>query len=208
MTPEKTLERFIIYRLILSNPNIQGQENIFSSQIAKLTGNTSTQVRRDLMVLGVQGHSKNGYSVREIIESIQRVLEPEEGIPMVLTGIGNLGRAILGYFATMKPRFNLLAAFDKDPDKVNRVIAGCHCYPLEKISEVLTDKKVEVGIIAVPSSASQSAADALVKAGVKGLVHFDTAPIIVPKGVYLENMRMNLLLEKVAFFVRQNQKEV
>ena len=207
MTPERTLERLIIYRLILEKLKAGHVASVFSGRIAEVTGNTPAQVRRDLMEVGAEGNPKSGYDVDDLLEKIQNMLEPADGIPMVLVGIGNLGRAIMGYFSSMRPRFNLVAAFDVDDSKTGRVVAGCRCYPLKEIRDVLQNRKVQVGIIAVPGAATQKAADLLVEAGVKGLVHFDTEPITVPDGVYLENMRMNLMFEKVAFFVRQKEQE-
>jgi redox-sensing transcriptional repressor len=176
---------------------------MFSKDLAELSGNNPAQVRRDLMAVGYNGgNPQNGYTVVDLAEKIRQLLEPIEGIPMVLIGVGNLGRAILGYFSRLKPKFNLIAAFDTDETKVGRVIAGCNCFHSNEIMKVLKNRTVELGIITVPETYAQKAADVLIGAGVKGIVNFAPIPIKVRSEVYLENMQMDMIFEKAAFFAR------
>ena len=205
MTSVKTIERLIVYHTILEQNAAQGIENMFSKDLADLTGNNPAQVRRDLMVVGYHGNPQKGYSVTDLAEKIGQLLEPVEGIPMVLVGIGNLGRAILGYFSRLRPKFNLIAAFDTDEMKVGKVIAGCKCRHSNEIIRVLTNRIVEIGVITVPETNAQEVADALVDAGVKGIVNFAPVPIKVGCEVYLENMQMDLTFKKAAYFARMKE---
>jgi redox-sensing transcriptional repressor len=202
MTPRKTLERLIMYRIVLEQNAAQGVTHLFSKDLAEHAGNNPAQVRRDLMAVGYSGNPQKGYAIADLNEKIRLLLEPPEGIPMALIGIGNLGRAILGYFTKLKPKFKLVAAFDTDETKIGRVIAGCRCYHAKDMTGILTANPIQLGIITVPESYAQKAADQLVATGVKGIVNFAPTPIKVPVGVYLENMQMTLTFEKVAYFVR------
>ena len=202
MPPTKTLERLIMYRIVLEQNAGQGVTHLFSKDLADQTGSNPAQVRRDLMAVGYSGNPQKGYAVIDLIEKIRHMLEPAEGIPMTLIGIGNLGRAIVGHFNRLKPKFNLVAAFDTDENKIGRVIAGCHCYHVNEIPEVLAPYIIQLGIITVPESYAQKAADQLIAAGVRGIANFAPTPIRVPAGVYLENMQLTLTFEKVAYFAR------
>lgn len=205
MISTRSIERLIMYRLLLERVETQGVKNIYSKQIADLSGNTAAQVRRDLMLVGYTGNPKNGYNVHVLLEGIKSLLEPDEGIRMALVGVGNLGRAILRYFGTMKPKFDVVAAFDRDPGKVNRVISGCRCHHIDSMKGVIGHQRVQVGIITVPGNQAQNVADLLIEAGVKGLVNFAPEPILVPARVYTENMHMTTTIEKVAYFIRMNE---
>lgn len=202
MTPEKTLERLILYQIVLEQIEAQGVTHLFSKDLARQAGSNPAQVRRDLMTVGYNGNPQKGYAVTDLIETIRTMLRPEEGISIALVGIGNLGRAILGYFTRMKPKFKLVAAFDSDESKIGRVIAGARCYHSNEIETVLRQQTVSLGVITVPESHAQKTADRLVAANVRGIVNFAPIPIRVPNNVYLENMHMTLTFEKVAYFAR------
>jgi redox-sensing transcriptional repressor len=202
MAPEKTLERLILYQIVLEQNEAQGVTHLFSKDLAIQAGSNPAQVRRDLMTVGYNGNPQKGYAVGELIEKIRSMLQPQEGISMALVGVGNLGRAILGYFTRLKPKFNLVAAFDTEESKVGRVIAGARCYHSNEIETVLRDHPVSLGVITVPETHAQKAADQLVAANIRGIVNFAPVPIRVPAYVYLENMHMTLTFEKVAYFAR------
>jgi len=202
LTSQKTIERLILYRLLLEQLELQGTANVYSNQLAELSGNTSAQVRRDLMTVGYLGNPRHGYKISELLKGIKALLEPQQGIAMVVIGIGNLGRAILGYFYPLKPKFNLVAAFDNDEHKINRVISGCRTYPVHQISTVLSVTTIDLGIITVPADQAQAAANVLIRAGIKGLVNFSPAPVKVPEDVFIENMHMTMTFEKVVYFSR------
>ena len=202
MIPQRTFQRLITYRKILEQLTDQGTINTFSVDLAELSGCTAVQVRSDLMCVGYSGSPQNGYIVKELHKKIQALIEPTEGISMALIGIGNLGRAILGYFGRLHPKFNLIAAFDTDENKTNRVICGCKCYPISEIRGVLLPNSVQLGIITVPSSVAQEAANLLSAIGVKGIVNFAPTPIKLPNDIFVENMDITSTFEKVAYFAR------
>jgi redox-sensing transcriptional repressor len=74
---------------------------------------------------------------------------------------------------------------------------------VEDLPKVAAAESINVGIITVPASAAQDAADLLVRAGVRGVLNFAPVPIRVPPGVYVEDIDMTMSLEKVAYFARK-----
>ncbi len=155
------------------------------------------------MVLGCTGSPTHGYDVDCLIESVAQVLDAPEGQRVALVGIGNLGRAVLAYFVGRRPKLSIVAAFDKDPQKVERVTHGCPCLPMDSLGKTIREKCIEVGIITVPAGAAQEVADTLCEAGVMGLLNFAPVRLWVPSTVYVEDIDVTMSLEKVAFFARQ-----
>ncbi len=200
---EKNLGRLSLYRRLLNRLQAEGIRNIYSHELARMAGGTAAQVRRDLMAVGSLGSPKRGYSVRELIESIGIFLDAPHGEGAAIVGVGNLGRAIMAYFAGRRPRLSIVAAFDSDPSKVNRVIHGCRCYPVEDIERVVREEGVNVAIITVPAREAQATAETLVRAGVRGLLNFAPVPLRVGPDVYVEDIDMTMALEKVAYFARR-----
>lgn len=201
---EKTVGRLCQYRRYLTELAADGVSSVYSHQIASCTGGSSAQVRRDIMALGYSGSPTKGYIVADLAESIAEYLDAPEGQRVALVGIGNLGRALLAFFANRRPRLSIVAAFDSDASKAGRVIHGCRCYADYDMARVIEKERVAIGIIAVPVEAARRVADDLVAAGVRGLLNFAPAPLEAPKHVYVEDIDVTMSLEKVAFFSRRN----
>jgi redox-sensing transcriptional repressor len=200
--PEKTVERLSEYRRSLLNCISEGKTHIFSHDLAKLHNITAVQVRRDIMFIGYTSAQRKGYDIKEMIDVIGRILDAETGINVAIVGIGNLGRAITSYFSGKRSKLNIVASFDNDADKTDRVIAGVPCYHISKIPEIVKTHGISIGIITVPSDYAAEISKSLVMAGIKGILNFTSVPLNVPEHVYLENSDMITLLEKVAYFVR------
>ena len=202
MISAKTIGRLSLYRRLLRTLIDDGRQNIYSHELAAMAGASAAQVRRDIMNIGYSGNPNRGYDVGELAKSIGNFIDTPDGQRAALVGVGNLGRAILAYFAGRRPKLSIEAAFDNDPQKVARVIKGCRCYPIEKLNTVIQKKNISIGIITVPAGEAQKAADYLIQTGVKGLLNFAPVPLKVPSNIYVEDIDMTMSLEKVAYFAR------
>jgi redox-sensing transcriptional repressor len=203
MVAINTIGRFSIYRRILNRLLSENSKNIFSHQLAVMAGVTPAQVRRDIMSIGYSGTPNRGYGVADLIESIGLSLDDPEGQRAALVGIGNLGRAILAYFSGRRPKLAIMAAFDTNPKKFDRVIQGCRCFNIERLEEIVRKLGIDIGIITVPSDEAQKVANALVHAGIKGILNYAPVRIQVPVNIYVEEIDMTMALEKVAYFARK-----
>lgn len=199
----KVVARMSRYRRLLLNLLHDKTEAVYSHELARLCGSTAPQVRKDLVTIRCSGCPAKGYNVRELLEQIQEFLDAPDGQQVALVGVGNLGRAILGYFAGRRLHLNIAAAFDRDPEKVDRVVHGCRCHHLDELASIVREKRIDVAILAVPAAAAQELADQLVLAGVRGILNFVPVPLRVPRGVYVEDADMTSSLECVAFFARE-----
>ncbi len=206
MASEKTIGRLTLYRRILNECIQEGTESIHSHTLAAKAGASSAQVRRDLMESGYVGHSRRGYDVMGLIESLREFLDAPEGQGVALVGVGNLGRAILAYFVGRRPSLAIRAAFDIDPQKVGRVVHGCRCHPMETIEDVIAEEGITTAVLAVPVDSAQEAAERLVRGGVRGILNFAPIPLTLPETVHVENIDMSMALEKVAYFSRDDQQ--
>jgi len=207
MISERTIGRLSLYRRLLRDLLADGEKSIFSHQLAAMAGGTAAQVRRDIMAIGYSGSPVHGYDLEQLLKSIGHYLDAAQTQNVALVGVGNLGRALLAYFVGRHPTLSVVAAFDSDPVKANRVIHGCRCYPLEDVKAIVRERDIRLGIIAVPAPEAQAVANALCQAGVRGLLNFAPLRLWVPEHVYVENLDVTMSLEKVAFFARQGEFE-
>ena len=196
-----------LYRRLLESSIPGGRDTVFSHELAGLACVTPAQVRRDLMATGCSGSPGRGYRIRDLIEGISKVLDDPEGQSVALVGVGNLGRAILAYFSGRRRNLRITASFDVDPLKTGRVINGCRCYSMSELGDVLERGRIKTAILAVPAGKAQETTDALVAAGVRGILNYAPVPLRVPDGVFLEERDMTMSLETVAFFARKTALE-
>jgi len=201
--PDKAIERLSLYRRLLVNLAAEQVRFIYSHELAQKAGRTAAQVRRDMMILDFSGSPTKGYEVAKLIDAIGGFLDAGGLQEIALVGVGNLGRAFLSYFAGRRPNLSITVAFDKDPAKVDRVIHGCRCHRMEELPSLIPARGINTAILAVPAWEAQAVADALVGAGIFGLLNFAPARLYVPDSVFVENVDLTTSLEKVAFFARR-----
>ena len=203
--PVQTIGRLSLYRRLLLDLSAGGMRQIYSHQLASAAVATPAQVRRDLMTIGFTGSPRRGYAVAELIGAANAVLAQSVETSVALVGVGNLGRAILAYYTNRQPWVRFLAAFDRDPDKANRIIHGCRVYPFEQAEDVLVRERIRAAVIAVPAGEAQHVADRLVLAGVRSVLNFAPVRLHLPTGAYVEDMDMTTALDRVAYYAHQQR---
>jgi redox-sensing transcriptional repressor len=203
--PERTVERLSEYRRSLLQCLDEGKTHIFSHELADLHHNTAVQVRRDIMFIGYTSMQRKGYDVKDLVEVIGGILDSEKGLNVAVVGVGNLGRAVTHYFVGKRAKLNIIATFDVDPNKIDRLISGVKCYPLSRLEEMVKIHRIFIAIVTVPADSAVEVTAQLVDAGIRGIMNFTTVPLHVPPDVYLDEYDMITSLEKVAYFVKSSR---
>lgn len=201
--PEKTIERLSAYRRVLRTYQDNQSEFIYSHELASLLNLTPVQVRRDIMLIGYTGTQRKGYSVVELIKKISEILDGSERMSAIVVGMGHLGKAITNFFNAKRSNIDIIAAFESDSAKVDRIISGVKSYHIDSLEMILEDSNVAIAILSLAPREAQDVTDRLVFAGIKGILNFTSVPLNVPDDVSLENYDMTTSMEKLAYFVKQ-----
>ena len=204
--PEKTIERLSEYRGPLLASHKQGITHIFSHVLAGIHGITAVQVRRDLMLIGFSSDTKKGYDVQVLIEYISRILDSPTSMNIAVIGMGHLGQAITKYFNGKGLKLKITAAFDIDPEKVGKHIGGIPCYHMDNFEEVVEEREISIVIVSSPTKVAPTLVLPIINAGIKGVLNFTSTPLNFPQGIIVENYDITTLLEKVAYFVKENEE--
>jgi len=209
--PEPRFSRASVGRLSLYLRRLESlaekdNETVSSLELAKDIGVTDAQVRKDLTALGSLGQPGIGYPTRELISAIRRMLGLDRSWSVALVGVGNLARALLRFRGFHQRGFRFVALFDSDPEKTDQVIEGLTVYPTADIPAVVPSTGAELGLITVPPEAAQAVADALVNAGIRGLLNFAPAVLHLPAHVSLVSVDLTVQLEQLAFLVQLDRE--
>ncbi|MGA2823134.1 MAG: redox-sensing transcriptional repressor Rex [Bacteroidales bacterium] len=204
--PHKTVERLSQYRRSLLLILTKEKTHVFSHEIAQILHITPVQVRRDLMLIGYSGNLRKGYDIKELIDMIGNIIDTDKGQRVAVIGLGNLGKAFISYFKGKRTKLTIVAAFDINPDKIDRIYDGVPCYNINRITEIMKKDSITIGIITVPAEQAPAIAETLVLAGIKGILNYSPKPLNVSPYVYLEEYDMITSLEKVAFFAKKNDE--
>jgi redox-sensing transcriptional repressor len=197
--PRPTAKRLSLYLRELESAADQSQTTISSKQLGATLGLTDAQVRKDLAFFGQFGHPGIGYKVAELIGQIRKIIGTDRQWNAAIVGAGNIGRALMPYARFRRKGFEIVAVFDADERVVGTVIAGHKVRPMKDLPALVRERNILIGIVAVPAEGAQDVANALIEAGVKGILNFAPVRLEVQDEVTVMSVDFLLSLEQLAF---------
>ena len=141
--------------------------------------------------------------MHKLLDELRRILGLNRQWRMALVGIGRLGRAILGYEGFAPQGFRIVEAFDSDPEMVGHKVSGLMIKNTAELEKVLTENRVDVGIVAVPAETAQDVIDALVSCGVRAILNYAPIAAHVPRGVQIKRIDPVLALQGMTYYLKQ-----
>ena len=200
--PMATINRLSIYLRNLDELMVNDVEVISSERLAKQCGVNPAQIRKDLAYFGEFGVRGVGYRVKDLYSQIQEILGLNRPWNMALFGVGNLGSALIRHANFLKHGYKFVAAFDVDPEKINKTLPnGLVIEHVDRFEEVVKERNVEMGIIAVPPASAQSVANQLILAGINGILNFSPVQIQVPDCCRVENVDFSIKLDNLVYHI-------
>lgn len=185
--PEPTLRRlpwYLAYVSLLRNHNV---EYVSSTAIGKELNVDSSQIAKDLSVLGIKGKTRIGYEVEALEQALRSFLGFSCSHNAVMIGVGSLGSALIADTGLERFGLNIVAGFDVNPAIVDSELMGVPIYPVSRISEMQQRLKASIAIIAVPVDKAQAVADMAVAAGIPALWNFTPFRIRTAPGTVIQN---------------------
>jgi redox-sensing transcriptional repressor len=171
------------YLQVLTQAKKMGKDRISSQEIADYTNINATQIRRDLSNFGKFGKRGVGYSIDGLLAEIRKILRTQGQHNIALVGAGRLGQAIVSSPIFAEHGINIAAVFDTDARKIGEGVGQSEVVDYRRLKDVVREKNIVVGVLAVPAGAAQRAADDLVDAGVRIIFNYSEALLDVPSDV-------------------------
>ena len=201
--PEATVTRLPVYLRSLLELASDKVSTVSSERLAELSGVNAAKVRKDLSYLGSYGTRGVGYDVGFLVDQVGRELGTTRDWPVVIVGLGNLGRALANYRGFGSRGFRVAALVDADPALVGETIGDLTVVSTDQLEAVVAEGQVAVGIVATTATAAQDVADRLVAAGVRSILNFAPVVLTVPEGVSLRNVDLSMELQVLTFYQHQ-----
>lgn len=199
--PHATAKRLPIYYRYLNILADEGVEHISSRDFAVRINIDATTIRRDFAYFGQLGTRGFGYNVHSLLRFFRKALYQDHLTHVALIGVGNLGRALLNYNFQQTNNIRISAAFDTDPEITGTIQTGVPVYSMEDLEQQIKDQQIKIAILATPVTAAQDITDALVEAGVEGIMNFSTTRVNVPGSVDVKYIDLANELQSLIFFV-------
>jgi redox-sensing transcriptional repressor len=187
----KTITRSLLYIRTLNELIKSRRDFVSSGELAKITGLTDVQIRKDISFFGKAGKPRVGYNVRELKKLLEDFIV-KHVVRIALFGAGNLGTAILKYPGFHKDKLKVIAAFDKDKKKIGKFVNGVKIHHIDDAKKVLGKNPPDIGVIAVPEKESQEIAGLISSCGIKGIVNFAPTSINAPKKVAVKDIDLSI----------------
>ena len=201
--PRKTIYRLSIYLRCLARLRDNGIVTVSSEALARAAGVKSTQLRKDLAYFGTFGTRGLGYDVAELSQKIADELGTSRLQPVILAGVGHLGLALLSYRGFEKEGFEIVAAFDADPNRKRDKEIKQSILGMDELASFVRKHNVKMAILTVPAAAAQEVANQLVQAGLTGILNFSPMVISVPERVMVNNVNLAIELENLSYFTQE-----
>ncbi len=194
------MTRLPVYQRILEELLRSGATTVSSEQLASAARVNAAKVRKDLSLLGSFGTRGAGYDAAFLIEQIDRQLGLDRVWPVVIAGIGNLGRALARSQGFAARNFKVAALLDTDPAIIGERVDGVVVHHPDDLPSLAEEVPLAIGVIATPASGAQRVADQMVEAGVRSILNFAPAVLEVPPPVLLRYVDLSIELQVMSFY--------
>jgi len=183
--PEEAIRRLLSYLRQLDCMLQEGKQSFSSQDLAESLHMNPAQIRKDLSYFGEFGTRGVGYDTERLANELRSILNLDRNWEFALVGVGNIGVALLRNPELRKQGFEIVMAFDKDPQVIGKVVGDVRVEDVSRMRRRVEQMRTRLAIIAVSLESAQEVGDLLVEAGVEGILCFAPCYLRVPNRVRL-----------------------
>jgi len=205
--PSVTINRLSIchrcLEKLIENIDKRKPKYISSSEIAKMTGINSAQIRKDLAYFGEFGKRGIGYPLTDLIRELKKILGLDRKWSVIIAGAGNLGKALVKYKGFQKKGFIIKGIFDDNPLKIGKKLNHIFIYDIKEIEKFIQAENINIGILVVPVDTAQEVADKMVAGGIKAILNFAPVHIELSSEIKIHNVDLSIEFEGLTYYLSQ-----
>lgn len=185
--PEPTLRRLPWYLAYAQLAKRSGEMYLSSTQIAKNIAVDASKVAKDLSYVKVEGKTRVGYEVNDLVGVLQEFLGFTNSHQAFLFGVGSLGGALLHDDGLNHFGLEIVAGFDVKYELAGTSIHRVPVHHIDRFKELQKQMNINIGVLTVPVDKAQAVADLMVEGGIKAIWNFTPYRIRVPENIIVQN---------------------
>ena len=199
--PDIAIQRLPLYLRALTQLHEKGQRITSSQELARHLQISSAQIRKDLSYFGEFGKQGTGYEIPFLIDQLKDILHLNAEWGMALVGAGDLGHALVHFNGFRQRGFYVAAIFDNNPSKIGHPVGELVIQDEAHIPKVVAQLGLKIGVMAVPPSAAQGVAEALIKGGVRSILNYAPITLSLPEGIHVHYIDPVIGLQAMTYYL-------
>jgi len=202
-----TIARLSVYLRCVERLLELGVETVSSQELAERFNMNSAQIRKDLAYFGEFGVRGVGYNVAALREYVVEILGLDRERRLVIVGAGNLGLALSHHSGFSGSTFLVVGVLDSDPNRIGDPSpAGLLVEDSARLTEIVHQRNVEIGVITTPAAAAQQVCDQMAEAGIRTILNFAPIRVRTAADVLVKTVDLKVHLEELSFHLTHPRK--
>lgn len=202
-----TIARLSVYLRCVERLLELGVETVSSQELAQRFNLNSAQIRKDLAYFGEFGVRGVGYNVAALREYVVEILGLDRERRLVIVGAGNLGLALSHHSGFSGSTFLVVGVLDSDPNRIGDPSpAGLLVEDSARLTEIVHQRNVEIGVITTPAAAAQQVCDQMAEAGIRTILNFAPIRVRTAADVLVKTVDLKVHLEELSFHLTHPRK--
>jgi redox-sensing transcriptional repressor len=204
LVPEIVISRLPWYLQTLNEMAKEGMHTVSSQVLAQRLGATAALIRKDLSYFGGFGKQGMGYSIYNLIEQLQKILNLDQVWQVMVVGAGDLGRALTRYQGFASRGIEIVKIFDNDPNLIGTQVGSLVVDHVQLMEKEIREHGIKIGILTVPGPVAQATAEQMVKAGIRAILNYAPVTLILPESVQVQQIDPVLHMQRMMYYLAKD----
>lgn len=180
---------------------------VSSATLSRRLGFTASQIRQDFSCFGEFGQQGYGYNVKKLRYEIREILGLNGRNTAILVGCGNMGQALLKNFDFEACGFYMVAAFDRETDKISTQIGPVRVLDVGVLRRFAEAEKPCMAVLTVTRDAAPGMVRLLSEVGIQAIWNFTGCKLEAPE-VLVEDVNFSSSLLTLSYRLNQKKEEL
>jgi redox-sensing transcriptional repressor len=197
--PEKTLQRLIEYKHVLSEYVFLRNPHIFSHDLARILEIHPSHVRRDLMLIGAEGSFKDGYQVGKLLEKINQSTCLDRVYKVCIITQNSDPASFSFYEKILNEQENFIITAFFCFNQAPSLSTDVPVFPVSSLKNIVEKENITLCIIDLYEESAVDVVQLLADTSIQAILNLSPVRIHVPTNIVVKNINLYAELEMLAY---------